>query len=281
VELAALLLARRPLVLGAVGGLLIGTAGFAAEYAWTQVAYRLPWTPDILVEGTLMAVTGGVAGGVAGALLALGLQGKLPRPAVARPLFAGIIVVLGAAIANGLVSTIPDGVRAEITLTEVAGPGPVRTAQALVRITPAAVVDQPSWLTITSRQGGGLYVDRLVPIGDGSYRTIGPIPLSGDWKALVRLQDGRTLTAVPIYLPADEVLGEPEIPAVRSATRDAVDEMLIMQRELKKGVPGWLWGTASAVVLICALALVLALGWGVSRVSQTAARPVRQVAGAS
>jgi hypothetical protein len=281
VELAALLLARRPLVLGAVGGLLIGTAGFAAEYAWTQVAYRLPWTPDILVEGTLMAVTGGVAGGVAGALLALGLQGKLPRPAVARPLFAGIIVVLGAAIANGLVSTIPDGVRAEITLTEVAGPGPVRTAQALVRITPAAVVDQPSWLTITSWQGGGLYVDRLVPIGDGSYRTIGPIPLSGDWKALVRLQDGRTLTAVPIYLPADEVLGEPEIPAVRSATRDAVDEMLIMQRELKKGVPGWLWGTASAVVLICALALVLALGWGVSRVSQTAARPVRQVAGAS
>ncbi|MGH3802099.1 MAG: hypothetical protein ACRDTD_18585 [Pseudonocardiaceae bacterium] len=285
VELAALLLARRSLVLGAVGGLLIGTVGFAAEYAWTQVAYRLPWTPDILIEGTLMAVTGGIAGGVAGALLALGLQGKLPRPAVARPLFIGVVAVLVAAIANGLVTTIPDGVRAEITLTEVASPGAVRTAQAVVRINPAAVVDRPSWLTITSWQGGGLYVNHLLPVGDGSYRTTKPIPLSGDWKALVRLHEGRTLTAVPIYLPADEVLGEPEIPALGNVTRDAVNEKQIMQRELKEGVPDSLWGTASAAVLVCALVLVLALGWGVSRVSRasqpaarSAAEPVQQVA---
>ncbi|MGH3889843.1 MAG: hypothetical protein ACRDSZ_25310 [Pseudonocardiaceae bacterium] len=285
VELAALLLARRSLVLGAVGGLLIGTVGFAAEYAWTQVAYRLPWTPDILIEGTLMAVTGGIAGGVAGALLALGLQGKLPRPAVARPLFIGVVAVLVAAIANGLVTTIPDGVRAEITLTEVASPGVVRTAQAVVRINPAAVVDRPSWLTITSWQGGGLYVNHLLPVGDGSYRTTKPIPLSGDWKALVRLHEGRTLTAVPIYLPADEVLGEPEIPALGNVTRDAVNEKQIMQRELKEGVPDSLWGTASAAVLVCALVLVLALGWGVSRVSRasqpaarSAAEPVQQVA---
>ena len=82
VELAALLLARRPLALGVVSGVLIGTAGFAAEYAWTQVAFTLPWTPDILVEGVLMAVAGGVAGGVAGALLALGPAGQA---APARP----------------------------------------------------------------------------------------------------------------------------------------------------------------------------------------------------
>ncbi|HEY6425455.1 MAG TPA: hypothetical protein VIY28_19870 [Pseudonocardiaceae bacterium] len=285
VELAALLLARRALALGAVSGLLIGTVGFAAEYAWTQVAFRLPWTPDILVEGTLMAVTGGVAGGIAGALLALGLQGRLPRPPLARPLFIGVLLVLGAAVANGLVITVPDGVRAEITLTDVAGPGPIRTGQAVVRITPATAVDQPSWLTITSWQGGGLYVDHLVPVGDGSYRTAGPVPLSGSWKTLVRLQDGRTLTAVPIYLPADAVLGKPEIPALPQVTRDAVKETQIMQRERKEGVPDWLWSTASGVVLVCAVLLVLALGWGVSRVSrasQPAARaatgPVRQPA---
>ncbi|HSL09590.1 MAG TPA: hypothetical protein VK887_16670 [Pseudonocardiaceae bacterium] len=287
VELVALLLARRPLALGAVSGLLIGTTGFAAEYAWTQVAMRVPWTPDILVEGTLMALAGGVAGGIAGALLAAGLQGRLPRPAVARPLFVGVLVVLGAAMANGLVATVPDGMRAEITLTEVASPSPVRTAQAAVRIIPAAAVDRPSWLTITSWQGGGLYVNHLVPVGDGSYRTTKPMPVSGDWKTLVRLQDGRTLTAVPIYLPVDAALGEPEIPALRNVTRDAVTETQIMQRELKEGVPGWLWGTASAVVLVCALMLVLALGWGVSRVSRasqavapSAAGPARQVADA-
>ncbi|MGH3751979.1 MAG: hypothetical protein ACRDRP_04655 [Pseudonocardiaceae bacterium] len=279
VELAALLLARRrPLAMGVVSGLLVGTAGFAAEYAWTQVAFRLPWTPDILVEGTLMAVAGGVAGGIAGALLALGLQSRLPRPAAARPLFLGVLVVLGTGVANGLVTTIPDGVRAEITLTEVATQAPFRTAQAVVRITPAAAVDRPAWLTITSWQGGGLYVNHLKPVGDGSYRTTEPMPLSGDWKTLVRLHDGRSRTAVPIYLPADAVLGKPEIPAPPQFSRDAINETLILQRELKEGVPSWLWATASAVVLVCGLVLVLALGWGVSRVSR-ASRPAQPAAG--
>jgi hypothetical protein len=103
------------------------------------------------------------------------------------------------------------------------------------------------------------------------------MPISGDWKTFVRLQDGRTLTAMPIYLPADAVIGEPEIPALGNATRDAVSDKQLMQREFKKGVPDSLWGTASAVVLFCALLLALTLGWGVSRVSrasQPAGRPV-------
>ncbi|MGH3992857.1 MAG: hypothetical protein ACRDSN_10395, partial [Pseudonocardiaceae bacterium] len=268
VELAALLLARRPLALGVVGGVLIGTVGFAAEYAWTQVSFTLPWNSDILVEGVAMAMAGGVAGGVAGALLALGLQGRLPRPAVARPLFIGVLVVLAAGVANGLIATVPDGVRADVTLTRVMTPDALGAGQAVIRITPASAVEAPSWLTLTAWQGGDLHVDHLVPLGDGSYRTTKPMPLSGDWKTLVRLHDGRTLTAVPIYLPADPVIGEPEIPALPQFTRDAVDETQIMQRELKEGVPGWLWAGASAVVLTCALALVLALGWGVSRVGR-------------
>ncbi len=288
VELAALLLARRPLVLGALGGVLIGTVGFAAEYAWTQLAFPLPWSSDILIEGTAMAVAGGLAGGIAGALLALGLRGELPRPAVARPLFAGVLVVLGVAVANGLVITIPTGVRAEITLNADTGPGAARTAQAVVRIIPPAAAAQPSWLTITSWQGGGLHVDHLVPLGEGSYRSTRPMPLSGTWKTLVRLQDGRTLTAVPIYLPADAAIGKPALPAPPQVTREAVNETLIMQRELKEGVPGWLWYTASAVVLICSGVLVLGLGWGVSRLARAstpaprpATDPVLPVAAAS
>lgn len=286
VEVAALLLARRPLALGVVGGVLVGTVGFAVEYAWAPIAFRLPWTPDILVEGTLMAVAGGVAGGIIGALLALGLQGKLPRPAVARPLFAGAIIVIGATLANGLVTTVPDGIRAEIALNADTGPGQGRTAHAVVRIVPPTAVDRPSSLTITAWQGGGLHVDHLVPVGDGTYRTTQPMPLSGNWKTLLKLQDGRTLTAVPIYLPADSVIGEPEVPAPPRFTRDAVDETLLMQRELKEGVPGWLWNTASAVVLTCSVLLILTLGWGVSRVSrstrpdaQSATGAVRQVVG--
>jgi hypothetical protein len=275
VELAALLLARRPLALGVASGVLIGTAGFAAEYAWTQVAFVLPWTPDILVEGVAMAVAGGVAGGIGGALLAMGLQGRLPRPALARPLFIGALVVIAAGVANGVVATVPGGVRAEVTVTRVITADSLGSGQAVIRIIPVSAVDQPSWLTLTAWQGGELHVDHLVPQGDGSYRTTQPMPLTGDWKTLVRLQDGRTLTAVPIYLPADQVIGEPEIPALPQFTRSAVDEKLLMQRELKEGVPSWLWTTASTVVLTTATALVLGLGWGVARVARAdaAGRP--------
>jgi hypothetical protein len=270
VELAALVLARRPLALGAVSGVLIGTAGFAAEYAWTQVAFRLPWTPDILVEGVAMAVAGGVAGGIAGALLALGLQSRLPRPAVARPLFIGALLVIAAGIGNGLLVTVPDGVRAEVNIARVDTPELLDAGEAVIQITPPSAVDEPAWLTLTAWQGGYLHVDHLLRIGEGRYRTTEPMPLTGDWKTLIRLHDGRVLTAVPIYLPADPVIGEPEIPATAQFTRDAIEEKQILQRELKDGVPNWLWATASTVVLTCAALLILALGWGVSRVARAA-----------
>ena len=49
----------------------------------------------------------------------------------------------------------------------------------------------PTWLTATAWQGGGLVVDRAARTGAGVYRTTRPIPVHGDWKALIRLHDGR------------------------------------------------------------------------------------------
>ena len=83
-RLLALVLARRPLAFGVASGVAIGTVGLASEWGWSQFAMRLPWSGDLLPEAILFAVGAGVAGGVAGALLALGLRGELPRPAVAR-----------------------------------------------------------------------------------------------------------------------------------------------------------------------------------------------------
>jgi hypothetical protein len=268
VELAAPALARRPLTFGAVSGVLIGTAGFAAEYGWSHVAMRLPWTGDILPEGVIMAVAGGVAGGLLGALLVLGVQGRLPRPAVARSLFAASLVVIAAAVTSGLLINVPPDVRVSMTLTDVGGDAGHRSAGARVTISPADAVKDPSWVTITAWQGGGLHVDRLVALGHGTYRTTGRMPLSGQWKTLVRMQDGRSISAVPIYLPDDPAIGAKQMPAPQRFTRPVQNEGLVLQRELKQGVPGWLWTAASAVVLCCSLALVLALGWGVARVSR-------------
>ncbi|WP_433322944.1 hypothetical protein [Spirillospora sp. CA-294931] len=268
VEAAALFLRRRPLAVGAVGGALIGTLGFGAEYAWSQFAFRLPWHGDMVAEGMLMAVVGGVAGGLFGALLAEGLQGRLPRPALSRALFAGALLGVAAAVANGLVIDVPTGQKATVTLTGVRGDAAHRTADAQVRFSPAGAVDGPAWITVTGWQGKGLHVEPLTRQSDGSYRTTAPMPLHGEWKTLIRVHDGRTLAGVPIYMPADPAIDARELPATENFTRDVQSERTILQRELKSDVPGWLWLACSAVVLACTLALVTALGWGVTRIAR-------------
>jgi hypothetical protein len=272
VELLALVLplARRPLVFGAVAGVAIGTLGHLTELGWTQVVQSLSWGSDLAVEGTLMALAGGVAGGLLGALLAVGLRRRLPRPAVARTVLVGSLVVLAAGVANGLVATVPDDLEATFGVENVlADP---RTANVTVQLDPAGFVDEPSWVQITSWQGDGLVVTQLERTGEGTYRTTEPVPLHGTWKTLLRIHDGRTLAAVPIYLPADEAIGAEEVPAEDGVTREAVPEKEILQRELKDDSPGWLWTASNLVVLLCTLALVAAISWGVGRYSRLAGR---------
>jgi hypothetical protein len=102
------------------------------------------------------------------------------------------------------------------------------------------------------------------------YRTTEPVPLHGTWKTLLRIHDGRTLTAVPVYLPADQAIGAEEVPAEDGGTRSAVPEKEILQRELKDDSPAWLWTAANLVVLVCTLALIAAIAWGVGRYSRRA-----------
>ena len=270
VELLALLLpvARRPVVFGAVAGLAVGTVGHATEAAWTQVVQTLSWGSDILVEGTLMAVVGGVTGGLIGALLGTGLRRRLPRPAVARGLLVGCLVLLAAGVANGLLATVPADARATIGIEEVTAEP--RTADLTVRLEPADLVDDPSWVQVTAWQGDGLVVTMLERTGQGEYRTTEPVPLHGTWKTLLRIHDGRMLTAVPIYLPADEAIPAEEIPAEDGVTREAIPEIEILQRELTDS-GGGLWLMGNLVVLACTLALIAIIGWGVGRYSRRAA----------
>jgi hypothetical protein len=268
VELLALSvpLLRRALAFGAVAGLLIGTVGFATELGWSHIRSTLSWGSDILVEGTLMAVAGGVAGGLLGALLASGLRRRLPRPAVARSVLIGSLVVLAVCVTNGLIATVP---KIQATFTIQNATDNPRTANISVQLDPASALDDPAWVQITSWQGQGLVVDALEQTGEGRYRTTKPIPIHDDWKALLRLHDGRMLSAVPIYLPKDPAIPADEITADDGMTRKAIPEIKILQRELTKS-GGGLWLVANLVVLACTLALIAAISWGVARYSQRA-----------
>jgi len=150
-----------------------------------------------------------------------------------------------------------------VTLAE-AGEG---FATAEVVLEPASLVDDPAWVQLTAWQGGGLVVDRLEHTGEGTYRSTEPVPVDGEWKTLVRLHDGRTLTASPVFLPADEAI-DPEVPAEATSTREFVAEIELLQRERDLDVPGWTWAVSSLVVLLCSIALIAALSWGVGRLSR-------------
>jgi hypothetical protein len=267
VELAALAFARRPLTLGAASGLLIGTAGFAAEWGWSQIAMPIAWASDLLPEGLIYATIAGLAGGLVGALLGLALKGQLPRPWLVRTVPLLGLVAIMAIFADGLWTTVPRGVRANVTLHQVQ-PAPQREVNATVHIDPPRAASDPAWLNITAWQGGGLVVNELASEGNGAYRTTEPIPVYGDWKATLRLQRGDEVLGLPIYMPRDTAIPAPEVPAKSHFTRPFVSDHEVLQREQKQDVPGWLTTTAPLVVLFLALGFLSSLAWGLGRIAR-------------
>src|SRR3954454_5540472 len=90
VEAVALRMPRdRPITLGLVAGIGIGTLGLAAEWGWSHIWWTIPWAkalrPEGIVAGFIAAVAGGVVGGVIGGCL----EERQPRPRWA-PALAGI-----------------------------------------------------------------------------------------------------------------------------------------------------------------------------------------------
>src|SRR5918999_3188399 len=128
---------RPPLLLGAAGGLLAGTVGFATEWGWTQVAMRLPWETAMLPEALVAAAIAGTAAGVLGGLTGAALRGELPRPAVARGTAVAAAVAVALVVADRLYETAPPDIRAAMTV-EPTGDGEGNVA---VRLQPADAAD--------------------------------------------------------------------------------------------------------------------------------------------
>jgi hypothetical protein len=163
-------------------------------------------------------------------------------------------------------------VRAQVALQEVPGDHSGRHVNATVTFQPRDAADDAEWLTSTSWQGGGLVVDRLKRVGPGVYRTTEPIPVFGTWKTMIRLHNGRSLTATPVYLPEDKAIPVKGVPATPNFTREFIADHKVLQRE-QKTQAGWLWGVAYAVVLGIALSFLALLAWGIHRAATAAEGP--------
>jgi hypothetical protein len=255
-----------PLRFGLWSGLGIGTVGLAAEWAWSQLWMPLPWGPALFPEAAVVGFAAAMAGAMIGAWIGARVS---VEPGVSRPRLRTAAVcaaaVLSALVVFGLYTSPDRGVSARVVLTDVAGSAG-REAQASIALRPADAAKGADWFDVTAWQGGGLVVDRLEQVGPGRYRTTEPIPIHGDWKTMIRWENGNSLTALPIYFPRDAAIPVGGIPAKASFTRSFRNEHKLLQREQTGGSP-LVVALAYSVVAGIALALLALLAWALHRLS--------------
>jgi hypothetical protein len=276
IELLALTpLIKRPMVFGAVGGIGIATVGLWLESLWIDAVYDYPWPASLWPEALAMAVPAAALIGVCGAMVGMVLTSQqLPRRAISVGIVVLAVLAIGGATANGLRYEVPQHATATIALTDAPSIGDQRMATADIRINPPNLVSaDPNWVSVLGWQGGlanqrGIFVDKLEKLGPGHYRSTKPMPVSGKWKTLLRVHDGRVLTAVPIYLQGDPGIGAKEVPAEAQMTRPFVGEVTILQRERNPDTPQVLWLVGCLVVLVCTLILIGGLSWGAGRLNK-------------
>ncbi len=269
-----------PLRFGLWAGAGIGTIGLAAEWAWSHVWMPLPWPgalfPEGAIVGFLAALAGALLGAWAGAHLSVDPGVRRPRLRQAAVVAA---VTLTGLVLFGLYTQSDRGVSAKVALRTLPG-GDGRQVEARIAVSPPSAPLDAEWFDVTAWQGGGLVVDPLERTGPGRYRTTEPIPVYGNWKTMVRLHKGNSLTALPIYLPRDAAIPVGEVPAPARFDRAFGNEHKLLQREQKGGSP-LLVAIAYSTVVGISLGLLALLAWALHRLSfgpATARRRKRQAA---
>jgi hypothetical protein len=277
IELVALRVPARskPLTLGLWSGFGIGTVGLAAEWGWSHVFMPLPWTAHLLPLGAVFGFVGAVCGATIGALIGRAISPPAENVLVVRQrLPRGVGVAVAAAVVALLALPLTSTVhpyRADLAMDPPLGiPG--GHVHVTLKMHPANAAQGAQWFNVTAWQGartgnGGLVIKDLHETSPGVYQTDGTVPVFGEWKALVRLHKGRSLMALPIYLPADPAIPANQVPPWPNVTRPFQREKQVLQREAVGGSQG-LVRPAYAVLGALALVWVGSLAWGLRRLER-------------
>ena len=274
VELAARSVSTdRQFTFGLAAGVGVGTLGLATEWVWSHLWMPLAWPLQMLPEALAVAVPAAIAAGAIGGFVGRALAPPdAPRetvrawPAVA----AGVVAV--AALAYPIPMTDLPGATAQVSLREVR-PEPNRTVEATIRVEPATLADNADFINITAWQGAewrpgvNSFADPLERVEPGVYRSTQPIPVHGNWKSLIRVHDGRTMIAAPIFLPEDKGIPAAGVPAEPAFTREFVLGQKLLLREAKEA-PGWLTIVAYLLTLGVLVVWIGGIAWGVRHLRQ-------------
>jgi len=257
---------RKALSFGLASGVGIGTIGLAAEWAWSHIWMPLPWHAAAFPEAALLGFAAAIAGATLGAWIGTHLS---PEPLERSPLLRRAALcsaaVVAALVAYGLYTPAQEGVSAQVVLKDVPSSAG-REVDAVVRMDPGDAAADAEWFDVTAWQGGGLVVAPLERTAPGVYRTTEPIPVHGNWKAMIRLHDGNSLTALPVFLPRDEAIPVGEVPAPARFTRSFGDEHQLLQREQTGGSPVVV-ALAYSTVTAITLSLLALLAWALHRLA--------------
>jgi hypothetical protein len=244
----------------------IGTVGLAAEWGWSHVWMMNPWPAALLPEASIAAPLAALGGAFIGMMIGNALQRETSFNISGWIASAAMLVVLGCI---AYAAPMPPGppTRAHIELeraTSDAG-----RAYVQVRLEPAGAAEDALWFHALAWQGlederGASIHSQFEEIESGVYRSLDPIPVSGDWKALIRLHVDDHVSAVPIYLPEDPGIPAPEVPAEESSTRSFVPDKEIVQREAT-GDNVQLQRVGYTLLAAIGLAWIASIGWGLRR----------------
>src|SRR4051794_6728385 len=274
VELAGVVFrpAERLRSFAGLSGALVGVVGTLGEWGWSHVWMPIAWPAHFVPSAIASAIVAGVCGALIGVFVAGALAPRrVPRPGGSRAWLPAAGGVLGFAVLLAVLvpTSVPTGSRATVTLID-AGSG---RANATVSVHPASLADKADFVQELAWQGHERSVQAsLRRVGPGVFRTTEPLPVSGSWKALIRIQKGSTLADMPVYMPADPAIPAPGIAAAPRFERALVSDSQLMQRERKREVPGWLWAVGIGSVLVMIALILLTLGWSLDRVARLAAQ---------
>ena len=184
-----------------LAGAAAGTVGLATEWLWAGLVGRHAWTIGLLPDAVILALLGGLGAALLGAALAAALHERLAPPH--RFLLAGAAAMALVALLAPLPRTADSAPQAAISFEPVGSP---RGSEARIQVVigPPDAPYRARWWEVMAWQGGGL---RLIPLvageGSGVYRSAAPVPVSGDWKVMLRLHRGSDILAAMLRRPAD------------------------------------------------------------------------------
>jgi hypothetical protein len=265
VEAAFWLLRGRGLLWQALAsGVLVGTAGLAAEAAWVGAWFPYPWQSGMLAY-TWMFVAGGLLAAVVGAAMGSALLGR--RSPVRAALVALALVGMFGLLLVNIGSRHADPARVTLGATTVGTPYPLvnrdgvatisRNVALTIKLDPQTAAQGADFFEVMAWQGGPdekVRHVRLVATGPGEFRTEGAVPTGGTWKSLAILHRGNVVEAVPVAMPPDPGFNLPALDGVAAGTTAFAPSSHYLMREFKDGV-------AWPAIVITGLFGVVLLAW--------------------